>query len=297
MGVIPEKYVILIVDDEADVHTMSKLSLKKLRYQDKAVELHSAMSGSEALEFMQAHPDTAVVLLDVVMESKQAGLDTCKAIREELNNDTTRILLRTGQPGNAPEKTVIETYEIDGYLAKAELTNTRLFTAVRTAIKAYSELKTSRWLDDILTHLHQSSHRLFLADLNETVTQILTTALTVCPASLGILKIDFEDEDSQSLVVFHDETGHPEAEIAEHIDHVEAHGDFAQAGPFETGYLLPLSLPHHMGSGWLYLNAKVEDMATAKALYLFAHQVTLAVYSTVIQQQLLAYQGAELLEI
>ena len=296
MGVIPEEYTVLIVDDEADVHAMSKLALKKMTYDDKAVVLASAMNGAEAVDYVKTHGDVAVILMDVVMENNQAGLDACREIRENLQNDTVRILLRTGQPGSAPEKTVITDYEIDGYLAKAELTHTRLFTAVRTAIKAFTEIRTARWLDGVLTHLHQSANHIFLSDLSPTLSQIMANAVDVCPADLALLKMDFQDAELQSLVLFHSATEHDNEALAARIEKVEAEGAFEQAGPFDGGYLMPLTLPHEMGQGWLFLEAAVTEMAMAKALYLMANQATLAIYATVVQQQLLAYQGAELLD-
>src|SRR5438552_2082364 len=123
---LPDKHRILIVDDEPDMHAITRLSLKGVRHGSRGIELGSAVSGREAVEFLREHPYTAVVLLDVVMETETAGLDACRAIREELGNHFVRILLRTGQPGVAPERKTIEEYDIDGYLPKAELSSNRL---------------------------------------------------------------------------------------------------------------------------------------------------------------------------
>src|SRR5262249_27222804 len=131
---------LLIADDEPDMHAVTKLSLKGLRRGGKRVEFLSATSGREAVEILRRDPDVAVMLVDVVMETDSAGLDACRAIRGELGNRFVRILLRTGQPGVAPERQTIDEYDIDGYLPKAELSSGRLYTAVRTALKAHGEL-------------------------------------------------------------------------------------------------------------------------------------------------------------
>jgi CheY-like chemotaxis protein len=112
------KHRVLIVDDEEDVHLISKMSLKGLRYRGRKLEFLSAMSGEAAIEIMSTEPNISVLLLDVVMETDHAGLDACRVIRKA--NPFVRILLRTGQPGAAPEKKVIEEYDIDGYLPKGE---------------------------------------------------------------------------------------------------------------------------------------------------------------------------------
>ncbi|MCG8455872.1 MAG: hypothetical protein MI919_06280, partial [Holophagales bacterium] len=67
------KHRILIVDDDEDVHTITRLSLRGLRYRDRRLELLSATTGQEAVEIMRRQPGIAVILLDVVMESERAG--------------------------------------------------------------------------------------------------------------------------------------------------------------------------------------------------------------------------------
>src|SRR5262249_59490184 len=142
---------VLIVDDEPDIHAVTRLSLRGLRYRNREVKFISASSGAEAVAIVKSRPDVAVMLLDVVMESASAGLDACRTIRDELGNRFVRILLRTGQPGAAPEKQTIDEFDIDGYLPKAELTTNRLYAAVRTALKAWEELIELERHRDLLT--------------------------------------------------------------------------------------------------------------------------------------------------
>lgn len=128
---------VLLVDDDLEVHQATKLILKYFKYADKSLKFISAYSGAEAQELMMLHPDTAVIFLDVVMETKDAGLNVVSYIREELKNNLVRIILRTGQPGEAPEETVIINYEIDDYTTKTELTQQRLFVTMVAALKSY----------------------------------------------------------------------------------------------------------------------------------------------------------------
>src|SRR5918997_1359686 len=92
-------------------------------------------------ELLRAHPDIAVVLLDVVMETEGAGLDLVDYIRTELKNETVRIILRTGQPGQAPERRVIVDYDINDYKAKTELTADKLFTTLTAALRSHLQLQ------------------------------------------------------------------------------------------------------------------------------------------------------------
>ena len=118
---------LLIVDDEPEVHNKTKTVLKKINFKNRGIEFYSAYSGSQAIEMLKKDPNIDVVLLDVIMETDDAGLITVKKIRDELQNKEVRIVLRTGQPGLFDEKEIIVKYDIDDYKDKTELTSTKLF--------------------------------------------------------------------------------------------------------------------------------------------------------------------------
>ncbi len=132
---------VLIVDDEADVHTVTKMVLDEVAFEGRRLQFLSAYSGSEARDIMHKHDDICVVLLDVVMESIHEGLDVARFIREELSNTQVRIILRTGQPGQAPERQVITDLDINDYKQKAELSSTKLYTSVITALRSYRDIR------------------------------------------------------------------------------------------------------------------------------------------------------------
>jgi len=134
-------WVMLIVDDEAGVHDVTRLALKDFTFSGRGLELVSAFTGEEALEILRQRDDVAVILLDVVMETDHAGLDCARRIRDELDNSDVRIVLRTGQPGVAPEREVILGYDINDYKAKTELTAQHLFTTVIAALRSYADIQ------------------------------------------------------------------------------------------------------------------------------------------------------------
>lgn len=135
-----ESWKILVVDDEPEVHAVTKLALSDFVFQEKKLEFISAHSGAEAKEIFEQHNDIAVVLLDVVMETDDAGLRVAEFIRNEANNYFTRIILRTGQPGQAPEKDVIVNYDINDYKSKTELTAQKLFTVIIATLRSYRDI-------------------------------------------------------------------------------------------------------------------------------------------------------------
>ncbi|MGB1239629.1 MAG: DUF3369 domain-containing protein [Pseudomonadales bacterium] len=139
-GEVLAPWKVLIVDDEESVHAITKSVLKHHQIEGKGIEFISAYSGCEAIEILQREEEIAVIFLDVVMESNEAGLDTCRRIREDLQNDMVRIILRTGQPGSAPENEVILKYRINDYKEKTDLTASKLFSCMVTAIRSYQDL-------------------------------------------------------------------------------------------------------------------------------------------------------------
>lgn len=177
-------WTILIVDDEPDVHRITANVLRDFRFRDRGVRLISAYSAAEARAMLSTIDDLAIVLIDVVMETERAGFDLVRHIREVRGDRLVRIILRTGQPGSAPERQVITEYEIDDYREKAELTATRLFTAITTALRTYEVLtvieRGRRGLAAILaatTELFRlRSVSALLAALPETLRRVLNLA-------------------------------------------------------------------------------------------------------------------------
>jgi len=133
---------VMIIDDEKDIHDVSEMVLKRFTYKGLGLEFIHGYSGSDARELIKQNPDTAIILLDVVMETDSAGLDAVKYIREQLKNKTVRIILRTGQPGQAPEHKVIRLYDINDYLEKSKLTSQYLETAMVTSLRSYDDICT-----------------------------------------------------------------------------------------------------------------------------------------------------------
>jgi CheY-like chemotaxis protein len=131
---------VLVVDDDDDVHAVTRLALRNVSFKGRELELFSAHSAGEGFQRLRDSAGIALVLLDVVMETEDAGLVLARRIREELGNHSVRLVLRTGQPGQAPEQRVIVDYDINDYKAKTELTTQRLFTAVISALRAYETL-------------------------------------------------------------------------------------------------------------------------------------------------------------
>ncbi len=154
-----DSWKIIVVDDESEIHEVTKLVLSDFTFEGKPITFISAYSGEEAKALIEQHPDTALILLDVVMESDDAGLDVVKYIRDVLGNLLVRIILRTGQPGQAPEDVVIIHYDINDYKTKTELTTRKLFTALVSALRAFRALTRLEESRRELAQIAQASAR------------------------------------------------------------------------------------------------------------------------------------------
>jgi signal transduction histidine kinase len=135
---------VLIVDDEPDVHSATRLAVKRKTWQKRPFVLRDVSSSKEAQDLLrdgEYRNQLQVAVVDVVMETDFAGLDLCRFIRAELPR-SVRIILRTGQPGVAPEERIIEEYDIDFYFAKTEATADRLYMALRTCLRSSLDIET-----------------------------------------------------------------------------------------------------------------------------------------------------------
>lgn len=148
---------LLVVDDEEDVHHVTRLVLGRYRFDGRPVQLLGAWSAAEARVVLATHPDIAVILLDVVMETDDAGLRLVQHVREELGNHQVRIILRTGQPGQAPEHDVVMRYDINDYRAKTELTADKLCTSVTSALRAWRDIRALEQSRRSLQHVLDAS--------------------------------------------------------------------------------------------------------------------------------------------
>ena len=173
-----EPWKILIIDDEPEVHEVTTLVLGDFEFEGRALRFLHAHSAAEAREMLSGHPDLAVVLLDVVMESEQAGLELVHYIRRELGNHFVRIVLRTGQPGQAPEREVVANYDINDYKEKTELTSERLYTTLFSTLRAFRDVMiieaNKRGLERVIecsaqVHSHQTSPAFASAVLEQIV--------------------------------------------------------------------------------------------------------------------------------
>ena len=186
MPAAAQPWVVAVIDDEPGIHDVTRLVLRRLKFDGRPIECVFASSAAQGRELFASRPDIAVALIDVVMENDRAGLELVEHVRRTAGNMLTRIILRTGQPGMAPEREVVTHFEIDDYRDKSELTADRLQTAVVTALRSFKTLQALDRNVRALTHISEVGPKLFEApDLRAFARAALQALTTVGAGGLS----------------------------------------------------------------------------------------------------------------
>lgn len=172
---------ILVVDDDPQVHVMTDLLFQDFNFDGHAFQAIHAYSAAEARDLLEKNPLIPVTLVDVVMERPDAGLNLVRLIRNDLKNPAIRIILRTGQPGEAPERDVVLDYDINDYKSKTELTSQKLYTALISALRAWRDIVQAAQMSEELAKVN--------AELEQRV-QARTQELTAALENASIAKRD-----------------------------------------------------------------------------------------------------------
>lgn len=228
---------VLVVDDEPEVHNVTRLVLGNFRFAERPLELISAYSSQEALGLLAHNDDTAVILLDVVMETEQAGLDLVRSIRERLGNQFVRIVLRTGQPGQAPEQEVIAAYDINDYKEKTELTAQKLATTLYSALRAYRDMRTIEASRRGLENVIRASSQVFAHHPPQQFASIVLSQLA-----------DLVGVQGGALCC---RVAHPNGALPEHFHVAAASGDYGRYVERNADERLPLHVVQSLRQAYL----------------------------------------------
>lgn len=193
---------VLILDDADDIHFVTKIALEGFEFEKRSLCFISAKSAAEAKLLAESNPDLALAFVDVVLETDTAGLEFVRYVREVLNNHLLRIVLRTGQPGQAPERDVILKYDINDYKEKTELTSDRLFTTVLSSLRTYrdmlaiehSQAGLRKILDSSISIFSQSNIDVMMEESERSLKEICEKLAVYSQMSIECFLVKFDDE-------------------------------------------------------------------------------------------------------
>ena len=201
------EWPILVIDDDPEVHSATRFALTGVEILGRPLQLDYASSSAEAKKILHQRQDYAVILLDVVMETEDAGLQLVGFIRETLGMQEVRIILRTGQPGYAPELAVFTNYDINDYRTKAELSRTRLVTSLTAALRSFQQLRTiaegRRGLEMIIRAAARLMQHQALSEFAEGVLIQVAAMLRLPPEGIVCAQrgSPIESDDSEGLYI------------------------------------------------------------------------------------------------
>lgn len=174
---------VLLVDDDPDVLVVTEMALEDLRVGGTPVHLHVASSAADAQRLLTQRTDYALMVTDVVMEHDRAGLELVRWVRERPSLAHMRLVIRTGEPGQAPESSVLESFDINDYWPKTELTAHRMRTLVVGLVRSFRDLVVvERQKDDLRTLVHSMGT---LASLRGTAA-LVETVLRMIESTYGL---------------------------------------------------------------------------------------------------------------
>jgi response regulator RpfG family c-di-GMP phosphodiesterase len=292
-----QRWRILVVDDEPDVHAITKLALSRFELDGRGLEFMHAYSAAEARAFLLHEPDIALAIVDVVMETETAGLELARWMRQDLKNRFTRIVLRTGQPGQAPEEKVIVEYDINDYKEKTELDRKKLFTTVFSALRAYRDIMQidaarryqERFRIGLETVIAASAHvfeqrsmRDFASGLLQQVASLLHLDERGVLVRLSAVHAKSRYEVLASVGDCLDEHGNIVPEIVSALQRAEQARRHVIADGCFVGYFPS----HHVEASLLYLNGVTEvDELDMRLIDIFSTHVTLAFENLLLNKE------------
>ena len=303
--VVQGSWKVIVFDDEPEVHAVTKLALSDFEFQDKRLEFISAYSGEEAKQVIQQHPDAAIVLLDVVMETDDAGLKVAKFIRETAKNNHIRIILRTGQPGQAPERQVIVNYDINDYKSKTELTAQKLFTVVMSSLRSYRDILSIEQSRQGLEKIIKASRDIFsthsLESFIEGVMQQLTSLLgTVDQAMYATSLVASNPQDNQKKLVVFSGRGEFERSEGKAIEEVLSHDQLQACQQalnektivYRENYLFAYCSSEYNHNSMLFISGIPKHLTDTQRhlIEIFSQNVQLAYENVQLQSEIEATQ-------
>lgn len=256
-GGLQSCWKILIIDDEPDIHEVTKLALGHFEFEGRNLEFLHAYSGEEAKALLHEHSDIAVALIDVVMETEHSGLGLVKYIRETAGNQLIRLILRTGQPGQAPERTVIREYDINDYKEKTELSSQKLYTTIYTSLRSYRDLQALHANRKGLERVLQASAEVFKTKkFNQFINGVLDQLIAVLYLEndsmylkCNCIALETRDQDLSILagtgnfseLVGHDADSSLPVEISDIINRALKQKQHISDGMYHAAYFSPVT--------------------------------------------------------
>jgi EAL domain-containing protein (putative c-di-GMP-specific phosphodiesterase class I)/GGDEF domain-containing protein len=146
-GPSQKDWVVLSVEDNQPYQDVLESAIQEVAFEGRKIELLRASSAASAATILSKRQDISLILLDIVMESDDAGFYLIDTIRNVIGDELVRIVVLTGQPGVKPHDKAINEYNISEYWNKTDLSADKLKSVVVSNLRTWQisqELKIAR---------------------------------------------------------------------------------------------------------------------------------------------------------
>lgn len=142
-----KNWIVLSVEDNQPYQDVLESALQEITFDGRKIELLKASSAASAATILSKREDISLILLDIVMETDDAGFYLIDTIRNVIGDELVRIVVLTGQPGVKPHDKAISEYNISEYWNKTDLSADKLKSVVVSNLRTWQisqELKIAR---------------------------------------------------------------------------------------------------------------------------------------------------------
>ena len=146
-GPSQKNWVVLSVEDNQPYQDVLESALQEVAFEGRKIELLRASSAASAATILSKRQDISLILLDIVMETDDAGFYLIDTIRNVIGDELVRIVVLTGQPGVKPHDKAINEYNISEYWNKTDLSADKLKSVVVSNLRTWEisqELQIAR---------------------------------------------------------------------------------------------------------------------------------------------------------
>lgn len=135
-----KEWKVLVSDDDGSIHLETEIALEGFTFEGRPIKLLKATSAEQTIKILRKESGIAVLLLDVVMEGLNSGLDIVPVIRNDIGNREIRIVIRTGYVGKKTFTETVQRYDINDFKSKSKLDDVKLRDTITLALRDYRDI-------------------------------------------------------------------------------------------------------------------------------------------------------------
>ena len=132
-----DKWRVLIVDDEPELHVLTTTVLKDFMFEGKSLEFVSAHNELEISEALESDQDYAIIITDIIREEIDSGFKLIARIRSDSRFDNTYLIIRSGSLGLLSMRQAATDYDVDYINEKANFSTSIFFSVFTIGIRTY----------------------------------------------------------------------------------------------------------------------------------------------------------------